>query len=41
MEFANASFDDDTVQKNLILNLCTFFKNIHLLLNYFPAFEIL
>ena len=30
MEYANASFDDDTVQKKLILNLCNFFKNLHL-----------
>ena len=30
MEFANASFDDDTVKKKLILNLCNFFKNLHL-----------
>ena len=30
MEFANALFDDDTVQKNIILNLCNFFKSFHL-----------
>ena len=37
MKFADASFDDDTVQKILILNLCNFFKNLHL---FFPFFEI-
>ena len=41
MEFANASFDGDTVQKKLILNLCNFLKNLHLFFwTLFPLFEI-
>ena len=42
MEFANASFDDDTVKKKIILNLCNFFKNLQLFFwTLFPIFEIL
>ena len=32
MEFADASFDDDTIKYKLILNLCNFFKNLRLFL---------
>ena len=33
MEFSDALFDDDAVQKKLILNLCNFFKK-------FPSCEL-